>query len=263
MRRKIVGTELKRKSMLLAVALALTTVTSTWGSPINGAPSTGAILDLNGTPIPGDGYGAFQQYTVNFVAVLANTTISFEFRDDPAAIEFEDVSVTDLTTPAGNLLVNGSFSGGVYTDNENPFTPTGWTYANVFGASGAGGVNTTSCTVGPASTCWFDGAVQAYDAISQTIPTNIGDAYQVSFYLAELSGSSWCGVNNGGTCADFSRLSTNGDVTDSGGNGLDALVYAGLPSDGASSIPEPSSLWLVGTVACLAAMRLGKSLRRQ
>src|SRR5207248_9099681 len=66
------------------------------------------------------------------------------------------------------------------------------------------------------------GAVQAYDAISQTIPTDVGHIYQISFSVAENSGC--------GTC-NFSDLSTNGNSTDTGGNGINVTVYAqgGLP----------------------------------
>jgi len=49
----------------------------------------------------------------------------------------------------------------------------------------------------------------------------------------------------------FSRLSTNGDTTDSGGNGIDALVFAqaGLPAPGngptPSATPAPNTLILL------------------
>ena len=143
----------------------------------NNPPPAGAILDLNGTPIPGGGNGiTYQQYMVDFTATFKSTAITFAFRDDPADISFNEASVTDLTTPSGNLLTNGNFTGGVYTDNGNPFTPVGWTYANPFGTV-SGGVVNSSCNPDPLgnSTCWFDGAPQGYDEISQTIATTNGD----------------------------------------------------------------------------------------
>jgi uncharacterized repeat protein (TIGR01451 family) len=181
----------------------------------NNPPPANAILDLSGTPIPGGGDGTFQQYSVNFVAALPQTAITFAFREDPAFISFSNASVTDVTHPSGNLLVNGDFSGGLAP----------WTYANVFGAL-AGGVVDPNCGVGGTGHfCWFDGAVQAYDAISQTIATNVGDTYQITFFVAD---DSRCG-----SCS-FSDLSTNGNITGTGGNGKNVTVYAqaGLPAAG-------------------------------
>jgi len=105
----------------------------------NNPPPAGAILNLSGTPIPGGGFAIYQHYTKNFIAGITSTAITFAFRDDPAQISFANASVVDLTTESGNLLTNGNFSGGVYTNNGNRFTPNGWTYANVYGAQ-AGGV---------------------------------------------------------------------------------------------------------------------------
>ncbi len=205
----------------------------------NDPPPLGAILDLNGQPIPNN---APQLYTVDFTAAVANTAITFAFRDDPALILFSDASVINLTAGGGNLLANGNFSGGTYTDNGNRLTPVGWTYANIYGAID-GGVVFAGCGVG-VGYCWDDGAVQAYDAISQTIATTIGDTYQISFDVQETSGQ-----------ATFSSLSTNG-VGGTGGNGIDVLAYAqqGLP---AADVPEPASLSL------LAAGAIGAFLARR
>jgi uncharacterized repeat protein (TIGR01451 family) len=193
----------------------------------NNPPPAGAILDLNGTPIPGGGDGTFQRYTVNFTATLTSTAITFAFREDPAFISFADASVVDVTTESGNLLVNGNFSGGVYSDpvSGNSFVPNGWTYANVYGAF-AGGVVQPGCGRDEGY-CWYDGAVQAYDAISQTIPTTVGDTYQISFWVADNSGC----FTEGDLPCNFSDLSTNGDTTGTGGNGINVTVYAqaGLP----------------------------------
>ena len=144
------------------------------------------------------------------------------------------VSVTDLTTSSGNLLTNGDFSGGVYTSAGNSGTPNGWIYANIYGATDGGTIE-TGCGFGGGN-CWSDGAVQAYDALSQSIATTIGDNYRISFHF------------NGGGCDDaaclYSDLSTNGNVTGTGGNGIDMLVYAeaGLPIAG--GVPEPAT-WIM------------------
>jgi len=152
--------------------------------PTNVAPPTGAILDLNGTAIPGHGNGTtFQQYTVNFVANLTSTAITFAFREDPAFVSLEQVSVVDQTVPGANLLVNGDFSGAVYTNSGNSAAPVGWTYANVYGASSGGEVKSGCGGPQAGGLCWYDGAVQAYDAISQTIGTTVGHTYAISFFL--------------------------------------------------------------------------------
>jgi len=240
---------MKSKSLVLAVSVAFLTVSSALAQPKTGPindptnepPPAGAILDLNGTPIT----NIDQEYTVDFVAALTSTAITFAFRQDPSFSSFSDASVADLTTPSGNLLLNGDFASGTVGTS----TVTDWTYANIYGAS-FGGVLETGCGNG-GSNCWYDGAVQAYDAISQTIATTVGDTYQISFYF-----------NGGGffpSSPNYSDISTNGDVSDTGGNGIDVLAYAqaGLPAPG---IPEPSSVWLLLGVVGAVAFKLRKML---
>jgi len=220
-------------TVLMVFAAPAQTLQSIKADPgTNEGPPAGAILDLSGTPVPGGGNGTYQQYTVNFVAGVANTAITFAFREDPAFISLANVSVVDTTTESGNLLFNGDFSQGTYTNNGNGLTPNGWTYANIYGAYAGGIVESGSgfCyTINdvPVNYCWYDGAVQAYDAISQTITTTIGDNYQITFWVADNSG---CYVDGGPPC-NFSDISTNGDTTDTGGNGINVTVYAqaGLP----------------------------------
>ncbi len=219
------------KNLLLTAMLVLVMVTPALAGPNNEPPPAGAILDLNGQTIT---HSYAQLYSVDFTAALPNTAITFAFREDPAFIYFGNASVVDTTTLSSNLLTNGNFTGGVYTNNGNAGTPNGWTYANIYGASFGGFVATDPLVGGYA---WYDGAVQAYDAISQTIATNPGDVYQISFYA-------W----DDGGLTTFSDLSTNGDVTDTGGNGADILAYAqaGLPPAG-NTVPEPCTMLLLGS----------------
>jgi hypothetical protein len=211
--------------LALVSMAAVGLVDAAMASPSNLPPPAGAILDLAGQPIT----NIQQSYSVSFVAALANTDITFAFRQDPSFLSFSNVQLVDLTHPAGNIILNGDFALGTLGTN----VVTDWTYANVYGAEAAG-VLQAGCGVG-GSNCWFDGAVQAYDAIDQLVSTTIGDTYQLSFNL-----------NGGGFSSPsvYQDLSTNGDVTSSGGNGIDVLAYAqaGLPPPG--GVPEPAT-WVM------------------
>ena len=196
----------------------------------NDPPPSGAILDLAGQTV---NHGPATSESVAFTADLTSTDITFAFREDPAFISFSDVSLTNLSTGSlTNLITNGTFAGG---------SSAGWTYANIYGAT-FGGVGSTDCGGGLAS-CWYDGAVQAYDAIDQFVGTIVGDNYLLSFVYSD-----------NGTLTTFSQLSTNGDTTDTNGNGIDILAYAqaGLPPAGTVT-PEPDSLWLMSTGAVMLA----------
>jgi hypothetical protein len=197
----------------------------------NNPPPSGAILDLNGQTV---NHGAATTESVSFTADLSSTDITFAFREDPAFISFSDVTLTNTTTGSStNLITNGDFSSG---SGENP---TGWTFANVYGAY-ASGVVSDSCGGGLTS-CWYDGSVQAYDAIDQYVATIVGDTYLLSYVYSD-----------NGPLTTFSDLSTNGDTSDTGGNGIDILAYAqaGLPPAG-NVTPEPDSIWLMSTGAVM------------
>jgi PEP-CTERM motif len=189
----------------------------------NNSPPAGAILDLSGLPVP---HGDPVTYTVDFTAALANTSLSLAFREDPAFFSVTDITLTDLTHPSGNLVLNGDFSLGPIGSQ----TPIGWTYQNTFGASASGVVRGPgTCGGGITGSCWYDGSVQAYDEISQTVGTTVGDVYQVTFAATDNSG-----------LATYQALSTNGNTTGPGGNGIDILVYAQAAPPNLNA-PEPST----------------------
>ena len=180
----------------------------------NDPPPAGWILDLAGQPIP----HSYTTYTTTFTATSTSTNFSFAFREDPAFLNLANVSVT-AGGVGPNLLLNGDFSLGPVGASA----PTGWTYLNTFGAT-FGGVVTAGC--GPTGgNCYDDGAVQAYDGITQGLNTIVGQTYNISFQL-----------NDNGNLTTFQQLSTNGNTTGTGGNGVDLLVYGGaIPS----AVPGP------------------------
>jgi hypothetical protein len=220
-------------TLLGAATAAAALLASSQALALNQGPPAGPqVLNLAGQAIP----GSYTEFTADFLATGSLTNLSIALREDPAFIYVDNVSLTDLTNPGGELLTNGDFEGGTVGNSA----PNGWTYLNVFGAAFGGLVN-SGCGIG-ASNCYYDGAVEAYDAITQQVGTTTGDLYHLSLW-----------VRDDGYSDTFRNVSNNGFGGVSG-NGRNLVVYGGAIPTGA---PEPATwgLMLVGFGGLGAVMR--------
>jgi len=147
----------------------------------------------------------------------------------------------DVSTGGGpNVIANGDFTVGAPTTpgaavpDWSYFVQAGNLFPQFLGYELAGGG-------------FYDGSTQAYDGIDQAFPTVIGDTYDIAFQL-----------NPGGANTPvYTDVSNNGDTTDTGGDGIDLVVYAGNTTPPGNTAPDAAStLGLLGAaVAGLAAVR--------
>src|SRR6202050_3952341 len=152
-------------------ALALCGLASTAGAQVT------TLLDLENSPAQD-----YTLYTYSFQAQLAQTFLTFEFRQDPAYWSLDDVSVTNSAST--QLIVNGGFEGGSYGGQD---TPNSWTLIGQAGLEAGGSVSTGCAHSG--SYCYSDGAVGGVDGLYQSFSTTIGSTYALSFWLANDGGS--------------------------------------------------------------------------
>ena len=206
--------------LALAAPALLTFATAAHADGNNNPPPANPVFSLTGLPQS----ESYVNYTFSFVAQDTLTNLTFAMRNDPQYIQLDDVSLRTAGGP--ELLVNGGFEDGPALAHA----PSGWTYVNEYGATAAGIVRSECAHTG--SYCYYDGAVQAYDAITQAVATTVGTTYDVSF---------WTSVSQIDGTGLYQPLSTNGGSSN-GGNGIDLFVYAGRGAPVATAaVPEPAS----------------------
>ena len=221
----------------LGAAFAVAIASSAQAQTNNGPPGQAydVVLDLAGQMV----VSGYQHYTTTFVATTTTSTVTFAFRNDPGYFAFDNASVMDITNSV-ELLTNGDFETAVA--NQGDKAP-GWKYwqdPDIAGTNYSTGVYNASyydaathTTLGAqgdpliSTQFWGDGSTNAYDAISQSFATTIGDQYSISFWL-----------NNAGP--DSIAVPGTYAPIDAGSGGMDVVVYAPDP------IPEPASIALLG-----------------
>ncbi|MGP8199059.1 MAG: hypothetical protein ACLQU4_06095 [Limisphaerales bacterium] len=195
------------------------------------------VLDLAGQTIP----GGTTPYSTSFTANSTESYITFLFRQDPSFMTLYNVDVTQGGV-GPNLIANGDFTVGAPTTAGAPvpdwsyFVQAGNDFPQYLGYELSGGG-------------FFDGSTQAYDGIDQAFPTTVGDTYDINFSL-----------NPGGyNTPVYTDQSNNGDTTDTGGDGIDLVVYAGNATPPGNTLPDAAS-----TLALLGAAMTGLAgLRRK
>jgi hypothetical protein len=196
-----------------------------WLCPPGAAQAQTDVLSLQNSPAQ-----PYTLYSYTVTATNTTTALTAFFRQDPAWWALDDVSITPVSSPGTELVVNGGFETGDFT---------GWTIVGQQGlyaagrvASGTPGTSTHNSYSG--SFYYYDGAVGGVDGISQSFATTVGEDYTLSFELA----------NDGGS---FSSLDVFIGAQVSSYNGIPILYNGQPPVDGNPVVvPEPSSFALLG-----------------
>jgi hypothetical protein len=223
-----------------------TTVAGTAHAQNLKAPDGVVILDLATNTDHTIHADTYTQYTTQFVANGARSTLTFAFRTDPGYFTIDNISVVKHLV-AGNLIQNGGFETAATTGNPVP----NWSYGIQPGiASEDTGSGLYSAISGAAaaplagSDAYVSGAFGGYDYISQSFNTTKNATYDVSFFLNWTDAVPTTGI------ANYSQTSTNG-LSGLNGNGIDLVVY--------DQLPEPASLALFG----IGAAAIGWVRRRR
>jgi fibronectin-binding autotransporter adhesin len=159
------------RRFIRVLALALCGWTSTAGAQVT------TLLDLENTP-----QQDYTLYTYSYQARLAQTFLTFEFRQDPAYWSLDDVSITNSANT--QLLTNGGFENGSYGPQD---TPNAWTLIGQAGLDAGGSVSGGCAHSGVY--CYSDGAVGGVDGLYQSFASTVGATYTLSFWLANDGGS--------------------------------------------------------------------------
>ncbi|CAF1614424.1 unnamed protein product [Adineta ricciae] len=125
------------------------------------------------------------QFSYTYLATSTAPTLRFIFNNGPADYSYLDaVSVTDNNNASVELLSNPSF------ENSIP-SPVSWTVTNSSTCQGStqGLVTNSGCHSGSGSNCFLDHCKNGYEYIFQSFAANIGDYYNVSFWVDQVGGA--------------------------------------------------------------------------
>lgn len=203
------------------------------------------IADFDGSPIGGvtPQESIWQQYSLQFTATGATTTVGFLIRNDPSYTGLDNITVTSAGG-ATNLLTNGDLESG--PDANSGLAPAGWYQIGTPNLS-AHGVWQTGTPDGTynspesGSGWWYDGAVGGHDGIAQDIQTIAGQTYNLTFWLGGDP------VPNGDTVDDQVLAGALPAGTE---------VLSGTPDTSpVTDVPEPVSASLLAAGFGLLALR--------